>query len=99
MLCRSSQKSKKRAQFKPAANPVFKGMCNVWLHALIMSLLGCCNVFIPGMKAVKGVSAMRIASSGDTTCEDTLFTSLHKQFMDKNNNLSKQDVDTPYSLH
>ena len=55
-------------------------------------MLGC-DVFIPGMKAFKGVSAIRIALSEDRACEDTLFASLHKQFMD-NNNLSKQDVDT-----
>jgi hypothetical protein len=42
-----------------------------------MLMLGC-DVFIPGMKAVKGVSAMRIASSEDRACEDTLFASLHK---------------------
>ncbi len=46
------------------------------------------------MKAIKGVSAMRIVLSKDRSCEDTLFTLLHKQLME-NNNLSKQDVDTP----
>lgn len=91
-LSHLSEASKEKVQFKAAVNPVFEGICNVRLRALIMLMLGC-DVFIPGMKAVKGVSAMRIASSEDRACEDTLFASLHKQFMDKNN-LSKQDVDT-----
>jgi hypothetical protein len=39
-------------------NPVFDGICYVRLHAFIMLMLGC-NIFIPGMKAVK-ISAMRI---------------------------------------
>ena len=87
-----SEASKEKVQFKAAVNPVFEGICYIRLRALIMLMLGC-DVFIPGMKAFKGVSAIRIALSEDRACEDTLFASLHKQFMD-NNNLSKQDVDT-----
>jgi hypothetical protein len=85
--------SKEKVQFKEAENPVFEGIYNVRLRALIMVMLGC-DVFIPGMKAIKGAgSAMRIAMSEDRTNEDTMFASLHKQFMD-NNKLAQEAVDT-----
>ncbi len=37
--------SKEKAQFKAAVNPVFEGICNARLCALIMLMLGC-DVFI-----------------------------------------------------
>jgi hypothetical protein len=83
---------KEKAQFDAVANPVFERISNAWLCALIMAILGC-DVYIPGMKAVRGKSAMRIVLSEDRTCEDRLFASLEKQFMERNN-LSKEEVHT-----
>jgi hypothetical protein len=68
---------KEKAQFKAAGNLVLEGISNAWLHSLIMLMLGC-DMYIPGMKAVRGKSAMRIASSEDRTCEDTLFAPLER---------------------
>ncbi|KAL3771525.1 hypothetical protein ACHAWU_003700 [Discostella pseudostelligera] len=84
--------SKQRVQFNAAANPVFDGVSNVRLRALIMLVLGC-DVYIPGMKAVKGMSALRFVHSEKRACEDELFASLHQKFMEANK-LSKQEVDT-----
>jgi hypothetical protein len=74
------------------ANPVFKGISNARLRALIMVMLGC-DVYILGMKAVSGKSAMRIVMSEDKTCKDRMFASLEKQLMERNN-LSKEEVHT-----
>jgi hypothetical protein len=49
-----------------------------------MVMLGC-DVYILGMKAIRGKSSIRIVLSEDRTCEDGLFASLEKQFMESNN--------------
>jgi hypothetical protein len=65
--------SKEKVQFKPAVSLLFEGISNVHLFAPIMLMLGC-DVYIPGMKAVKGMSTMKTALSEWRTCEDESYT-------------------------
>ncbi len=61
--------SKEKIQFNVVENPMFEGIYNARLRALIMVMLGC-NVYILGMKAVSGKSEMRIVLSKDWTCTE-----------------------------
>jgi hypothetical protein len=71
-----------RVKFNAAPSPIFEGISDHWLCALMMLMLGC-NVYSPGMKAVQGMSALRMVQSIDWTSKDELFLSLSHKFMKK----------------
>jgi hypothetical protein len=58
-----------RVKFNAAPNPIFKGITDHQLHALMTLMLGC-DVYIPGIKAFHGKSAMRIVQSEDRMSKD-----------------------------
>jgi hypothetical protein len=78
-----SDASMARVKFNVAPYLIFEGISGHWLSALMMLILGC-DVYIPNVKAVQGMSAMRIVQSKDWTSEDELFLSLNKKFMEIN---------------
>jgi hypothetical protein len=82
-----------KATFNQTAIPLFKGVANLRLHALMMLIIGC-NMYGQDMKGVGGKSLLKMIEQIEPKIsEETLFTFLQEQFMMKNK-LSEEAVDT-----
>jgi hypothetical protein len=85
-LCKPMQfhATNTKAIFSKAVIPLFNGVANPCLRALLMLILGC-DVYGQGMKGVGGKKLMNmIKQSEHKVSEDDFFVSLQDQFMAKN---------------
>lgn len=83
---------KNNAKFHPAKHPVFDGIKDHRLRALIMLILGC-DVYLSGMKGTKVTKLEQLIKSKNAATEDVLYQFLFDTFKTKNG-LTSETVDT-----
>ena len=81
------------ATLTKASVPLFDGVTNPRMRALLMLMLGC-DVYQPGMERVGGITLLKMINGYEhKSSDDKLFQFLRDQFM-KTNKLSEDAVDT-----
>ena len=86
-------KNSTNAKFTEAAVPLFDGVSNPRLRALLMLMLGC-DVYGKGMKGVGGKKLMKMMTQHEKkSSNDTIFSFLQGEFMAENK-LSEEAVNT-----